>query len=278
MQFTPKDIFKGKCISLIEKIPRHEIFIKLTGWEDINLTPHSHDRHHIIFVLSGTLHVEIGGKSYFVSDRQLVWIPERKEHRISSNNHQISLFICYFSLNQCNDNVFSIFRTDEMIVRNLNFISKFRLIDMYNESEIYSFVSGFLRAIPHICKKSVFLEQSFIVTEDKRLKSILEYIEINLKKELTVESVAANFGLSSRSLTRMFTNSGIRFMNYLNYHRIVKAIEILSDNVLNIEQTAYEVGFNSPNSFSRVFKQITGESPSSYVKNTNHNTFIKLME
>lgn len=267
MQFTPKDILKGKYISLIENIPRHKMFIKLTGWEDINLTPHSHDRHHIIFVLSGTLHVETDGKNYFASDRQLIWIPEGKEHRISSNNHQISLLVCYFSLSQCNDNAFSIFRTDEMIVRNLNFISKFRLIDMYNEPEIYSFISGFLSAIPHICRKSVFLEHGFIVTNDNRLKPILEYIELNLKRELTIESVAANFGLSSRSLTRMFTNSGLRFMHYLNYHRIVKSIEILSDNTLNIEQTAYEVGFNSPNSFSRVFKQITGESPSHYFKN-----------
>ena len=40
----------------------------------------------------------------------------------------------------------------------------------------------------------------------------------------------------------------------------------MSDGAMNIEQTAYEVGFNSPNSFSRVFKQITGESPSGYFR------------
>ena len=51
-----------------------------------------------------------------------------------------------------------------------------------------------------------------------------------------------------------------------NDQRIVRAIEILTDNVLNIEQTAYEVGFNSPNSFTRVFKQVTGESPSAYFR------------
>lgn len=51
-----------------------------------------------------------------------------------------------------------------------------------------------------------------------------------------------------------------------NDQRIVRAIEILTDNVLNIEQTAYEVGFNSPNSFTRVFKQVTGEPPSAYFR------------
>ena len=67
----------------------------------------------------------------------------------------------------------------------------------------------------------------------------------------------------------MFTNSGIRFVHFLNYHRVVKAIEILTDDAMNIEQTAYEVGFNSPNSFTRVFKQITGESPSKYIRKQN---------
>lgn len=51
-----------------------------------------------------------------------------------------------------------------------------------------------------------------------------------------------------------------------NDQRIVRAIEILTDNVLNIEQTAYEVGFNSPNSFTLVFKQVTGEPPSAYFR------------
>uniref|UniRef100_UPI003AB626F6 helix-turn-helix domain-containing protein n=2 Tax=Bacteroidaceae TaxID=815 RepID=UPI003AB626F6 len=81
-----------------------------------------------------------------------------------------------------------------------------------------------------------------------------------------IEQVATQFGLSARSLTRIFTNSNIRFLHYLNYQRVVRAIEIMSDGAMNIEQTAYEVGFNSPNSFSRVFKQITGESPSGYFR------------
>lgn len=51
-----------------------------------------------------------------------------------------------------------------------------------------------------------------------------------------------------------------------NDQRIVRVIEILTGNVLNIEQTAYEVGFNSPNSFTRVFKQVTGGPPSAYFR------------
>lgn len=91
-------------------------------------------------------------------------------------------------------------------------------------------------------------------------------MKTHLSQDLCIEDVASTFGFSVRNLTRLFTNSGIRFVHYLNYQRVVRAIELLTDHAMNIEQVAYEVGFNSPNSFSRVFKHITGESPSTYVR------------
>lgn len=266
MQFTPDNSWKEKRISLIEKIPDCEILTRVTGREEINLNPHSHNRHQIIYILSGTLHIEAGGKNHFVTERHLVWIPEGTVHRLSSNNRQISLLVGYFHADSKADDSFDIFRTDEMSARNLDFISCRRRINMQKSPEIYSFAYGFLCAIPHICKKASFPSQSFIITDDSRLSAILEYIKSNISQDLTIEQVATQFGLSTRSLTRIFTNSNIRFLHYLNYQRVVRAIEIISDGAMNIEQTAYEVGFNSPNSFSRVFKQITGESPSGYFR------------
>lgn len=266
MQFTPDNSWKEKRISLIEKIPDCEILTKVTGREEINLNPHSHNRHQIIYILSGTLHIEAGGKNHFVTERHLVWIPEGTVHRLSSNNRQISLLVGYFHADSKADDSFDIFRTDEMTARNLDFISCRRRINMQKSPEIYSFAYGFLCAISHICKKASFPSQSFIITDDSRLSAILEYIKSNISQDLTIEQVATQFGLSTRSLTRIFTNSNIRFLHYLNYQRVVRAIEIISDGAMNIEQTAYEVGFNSPNSFSRVFKQITGESPSGYFR------------
>lgn len=266
MQFTPDNSWKEKRISLIEKIPDYEILTKVTGREEINLNPHSHNRHQIIYILSGTLHIEADGKNHFVTERHLVWIPQGTLHRLSSNNQQISLLIGYFHTDTTVDDSFAIYRTDEMTARNIDFISNKRRINIHKSPEIYAFAYGFLKAIPHICKKATFPAQSFIITDNNRLSAILEYIKSNLNQDLNIEHIATRFGLSTRSLTRMFTNSNIRFVHFLNYQRVVRAIEIISEGAMNIEQTAYEVGFNSPNSFSRVFKQITGESPSGYFK------------
>ena len=53
MQFTPDDISKEKRLPLIDRIPDCEILTKVTGREEINLNPHSHNRHQIIYILSG---------------------------------------------------------------------------------------------------------------------------------------------------------------------------------------------------------------------------------
>ena len=247
MQFTPQDSVTEKRISLIEEVPTDEILTKVTGREEVSLHPHTHNRHQIIYILSGTLHVEVEESSYFVTGRHLIWIPRGVEHR--------------------GEDCFAIYKTDELVARNLQFISRHELIDWNRTPEIFAFAMGFFGVLPHICKKASFPAQPFIIPKDVRLLPVLDYVKSNLNQDLTIERVASYFGFSVRNLTRLFTNSGIRFVHYLNYQRIVRGIEILTDEAMNIEQTAYEVGFNSPNSFSRVFKQITGESPSEYIRN-----------
>ena len=269
MQFTPHKSEVEKHISSIESTSIDKIIIKLTDKEEIELMIHQHNRHQIIYILSGTLHIQIGDITHFVKDKHLVWIPCGISHRLSSNNRQIKLLTCYFSLDNTKSDKFSIYRTDEFIAHNLRFISIYNEIDKYQSPELYSFLINFLKLIPQICKVASFPTHPSIIIRDNRLFPVLEYIKTHINQAITIESTAKQFGFSVRNLTRMFTNSGIRFVHFLNYHRVIKAIEILTDDAMNIEQTAYEVGFNSPNSFTRVFKQITGESPSKYIRKQN---------
>lgn len=266
MQITPNNLKTEERLSMIEFLSTDEILTKVTGLEEVNLPLHSHKRHQIIYILSGTLHIETENISYFVTDKHLIWIPEKTPHRISSNNCQISLLTSYFQIDGVNDEQLSIYRTDELTAHNLRFISSYQHIIKNINPKIYYFTISFLSILPDICQKASFPTQPFVITKDSRLLPILEYIKANLNQDLTIENVAFRFGFSVRNLTRLFTNSNIRFVHYLNYNRIVRAIEILTDNTMNIEQIAYEVGFNSPNSFSRVFKQITGEPPSTYIR------------
>lgn len=50
-----------------------------------------------------------------------------------------------------------------------------------------------------------------------------------------------------------------------------RAIELFSDGGKTMKQIAYETGFSTPNNFNRVFRQITGTSPSLYEKGVADN-------
>lgn len=255
-----------KHISSIESTSTDDILIKVTGREEVDWSPHAHNKHQIIYILSGTLHVKVDDISYFVTDRHLIWIPSGVSHHLSSYNLQISLLVCYFYIEDFRNDKFSIYGTDELIARNLEFISTLPYINKYKTPETFSFAISFFRLLPNIGIEASFPTLPFFIAKDSRILPVLEYINANIKQDLNIESIASLFGFSVRNLTRLLTNSDISFVHYLNYLRVVRAIEILTDNTMNIEQTSYEVGFNSPNSFYRVFKQITGKSPSEYFR------------
>lgn len=265
MQFTPTDSSLARRIALIERISREEIPLKITGREEVDLPMHSHGRHQIICVLSGTLHVEVAGYSNFVTKRHLVWIPAGTAHRLSSNNRSIELLTGYF-VHEGDDDGFAIYGAGPFIMQNLLYLGSAGRINQRHSPEIYAFAMAFLEMLPRTGVRTNFLTQRSVEVHDPRLRPVLEYLRTNHAHDLTVAGVAAHFGFSVRTLTRLFTEAGIRMVHYLNYHRVVRAIELMADGAMNIEQTAYEVGFNSPNSFSRVFRLITGVSPSAYLR------------
>lgn len=267
MQFTPTPSEVERSVPrIIEQLPPDEILVRITELEEFNFRSHAHSRHQLVYILSGTLHIEVEGISHFVTDRHLVWIPRGVAHRLSSNNRRISLLTSYFCMDGIEGDAFAVYRTDELVAGNLRYISSCTAISRGRNPELHAFAVSFFRLLPQLCPKASFPTQLFIVPRDSRLRPVLEYVRANLGRDLSIGQVAAHFGFSVRNLTRMFTDSGIRFVHYLNYHRVVRAIELLADGAMNIEQTAYEVGFNSPGSFSRVFKQVTGESPSAYLR------------
>lgn len=257
-------------ISLISRSTHDDILIKKTGWEAINFQEHAHEKFQIIYTLSGTLHVETGGVNYFVPEKHIAWIPEKASHKLSSNSRQVSLIIFYINLNITPDdgkNRFSIYSTNGIIAENLKFIaSKGKIITRGKQADLYNFTLSFFNLLPQMTLGTDFLLKTLVIPNDSRLHPILDYITEHLHEELSMEQVASRYNLSVRNLSRLFNASGIHFSSYVNHLRITRAIELLTDGENTVQEVAYKVGFNTPNSFNRVFKQITGKSPKTYIK------------
>lgn len=91
--------------------------------------------------------------------------------------------------------------------------------------------------------------------------------KIYRRKDLTVEKLCETLHSNRSYVSRVINNfSGMTFVNYVNYLRIVEATEILSDpgNDMPLKMLADQVGYNSLSTFYRAFQKETGCSPSKY--------------
>lgn len=254
-------------IDFISHADTDTILLKESGWEVVDLPPHTHACLQIVHTLSGTLRIKAGEACCFVPEHHVVWIPAGMEHRLSSNNRQIALqIICCPAITSRKD-MFTVYNTNTFIGENLRFIGRSAPeVCRRKDPEMFDFIMGFLRLFPVKGEEYRIPLRTLFIPHDKRLQAILGYIDSHIGEQLGKEELAERFGISARNLSRLFHNADIHFSSYLNYQRVTRAIELFADHDKTIEQIAYEVGFNSPNHFNRVFKQLMGSSPGAFYR------------
>jgi two-component system response regulator YesN len=86
------------------------------------------------------------------------------------------------------------------------------------------------------------------------------------REELSMEDAAEHVGLSPFYFSKLFKQHvGETFIDYVTRLRIDRAKELIAgDADLSLKEVCFEVGYNDPNYFSRVFKKVTGMSPTEY--------------
>ncbi|MEM6377349.1 MAG: AraC family transcriptional regulator, partial [Bacteroidota bacterium] len=123
-------------------------------------------------------------------------------------------------------------------------------------------------------------ELILLLIQTKNASSVLELVEelysprvANLKKvinlhqyhNLSLEKLAALCGLSVSSFKRKFREIYLDSPGqYLNRKKIEKAKELLQVGNLSVSEISFEVGFNDPHYFTRIFKKKEGIPPSTY--------------
>ena len=91
------------------------------------------------------------------------------------------------------------------------------------------------------------------------------YIKENYMKEITLEKTAELVLLSPQHFSRLFKQeTGINFVDYLTEVRMEKARELLSGTLMNVKEISFQVGYNDPNYFFKVFKKATDLTPGEY--------------
>ena len=96
------------------------------------------------------------------------------------------------------------------------------------------------------------------------LQKALLYIEKNYRKKITTQQLSEFAGVSVQHMIRLFkTHLNATPLSYVNKYKTACAMEMLRHNDISIKEIAYELGFDNPNYFSRLFKKQESMSPSS---------------
>lgn len=96
------------------------------------------------------------------------------------------------------------------------------------------------------------------------LQKSLIYIQKHYRKKITTEKLSEVSGVSVQHLIRLFkTHLDTTPLAYVNKYKISYAMEMLRHGDISIKEIAYELGFDNPNYFSRLFKKQENMSPSS---------------
>lgn len=112
-------------------------------------------------------------------------------------------------------------------------------------------------------------ERETEITEERNrlVEQAKEYVEEHYYENLMLADVAQKVGISSGYLSTLFQRQMAKgFVDYLNEVRIEHACTYLRQNYLKVYEIAYRVGFKDEKYFSKVFKKVTGQSPSEYQK------------
>lgn len=106
--------------------------------------------------------------------------------------------------------------------------------------------------------------------EKRKLNQIVEYINDDLNKDLSLHELATLAQMSPYHFARQFKRStALPPRQYIIRTRVERAKQLLLQGNLTIAQVAYIVGFSHQSHLNRHFKRLVGVTPKVFVKQNN---------
>ena len=101
--------------------------------------------------------------------------------------------------------------------------------------------------------------------DDQAIKVSQEWLAKHYAQGNPVEAMTLRAGLTRRTFTRRFrTATGYLPMDYVHAVRVEKAKRIIEQDASGIDDIAYQVGYEDPSFFRRLFKREVGLTPAAY--------------
>lgn len=144
---------------------------------------------------------------------------------------------------------------------------------------LYSLVADCIEKLVYNVQQKAENTDKDCEKQNKRMMSLIHYVEKNFREDYVLENMSSNFGLGEKSIHRQLKMGiGLSAKELVTECRMKEARRMLQYTDKPISMIADVVGFNSDKTFYRVFKKQTGITPKEYRhagEKTNENDEIK---
>lgn len=131
-------------------------------------------------------------------------------------------------------------------------------------------LGGYMRLVFASFIRAVSEKKSEPVRKKLSRKTLLEYLEGNFTRRITIASMADELGYHPAYLGRAFHSLyGMSVKNYLRNKRIEYAASLIEESEMSISEIIGESGYTNRTQFYRDFEAEYGVSPASY-RETHH--------
>ena len=97
---------------------------------------------------------------------------------------------------------------------------------------------------------------------------VKKYIMENFHRDISMDEAAKETNLSYHYFSKFFKDStGKSFVEYLTELRVDKSKELLRESNDSIKEICYKIGYSDPNYYCKIFKKVTGMTPTEYRDN-----------
>lgn len=262
-------------------------FFHLKDMKNMQFEYHYHDFNKIIILISGSVTYLIEGKAYRLKPWDILFVSSSEVHKpiidpaalyermviwinpgfLEKHSDECSLLTCFSLTEERNSNLL---RLDNTLLKDVKFMLS-KLEDACRSNGFGSIIlknSLFLQLLVTMTREWLGTgegnEKNDIIT-DESIQKLLDYINMNINGDLSINTLASRFFLNRYHLMHKFKQqTGYSVHSYILQKRLIKADTLIKTGI-PAAQACEQSGFNDYSSFVRAFKKMFGTSPKNRV-------------
>lgn len=290
--------FEGDAV-ILKKSGRDLMLIPFVQVESgpSEIPSHCHDFLELVFVIDGSCEHILDGRAYSIAKGDIFFINNKAHHSFRFDAGEEIAFINFCFLPEFLEQAITLekiesgvlftlvepfFRVEDNFIYKLNVEGEvfYRLIHL-----AFAIVDAFNRAYPKKDESVTGLFKAFMMQiygeygrlgfqslavfkrRDKIIREIVQSIESNYLEDVKIEDILQSVGVGRSRANELFKSiEGETIVHFINRKRVEHAASLLRATDMDILDVALESGFNDLSYFNRLFKKVTGSTPSSFRK------------